>query len=86
MNGWYNHQLTISFPGSDATSQIDICTPQQNYAGPDKPDAAVSGSCTDKAGNTTAKTFGFKYDGTDPTLDPRPRRLTRTRSAGTASR
>ena len=72
VNGWYNHSLTVSFPGTDATSTIDVCTLPQTYSGPDKPDAAVSGSCTDKAGNTTTKTFGFQYDATAPTLVPDP--------------
>ena len=32
--GWYNHALTISFAGADATSGIDTCT-QTTYSGPD---------------------------------------------------
>jgi hypothetical protein len=71
-NGWYNHALSVSFPGTDATSGIDACTPPQNYSGPDSGNASVSGSCSDTAGNTTAKAFGFKFDATAPALVPDP--------------
>ncbi|HEY6417285.1 MAG TPA: hypothetical protein VIX41_13635 [Acidimicrobiales bacterium] len=71
-NDWYNHALVVRFPGSDATSQIDSCSPDRTYSGPDRGDASVSGSCTDKAGNTTAKAIAFKYDGTGPSLVPDP--------------
>jgi large repetitive protein len=71
-NDWYNHALVVRFPGTDATSQIDSCSPDRTYGGPDRSDASVSGSCTDRAGNTTAKAFGFKYDQTGPALVPDP--------------
>ena len=73
-NGWYNQALTVSFPGADATSGIDVCTTPQTYSGPDNSDASVSGACVDKAGNTTAKAFGLKYDATGPALAPAPSR------------
>ena len=39
-----------------------------NYSGPDG-DANVSGTCTDRAGHTSApRAFGFKYDDTAPEL------------------
>jgi hypothetical protein len=66
-NGWYNHALAVGFSGTDATSQIASCT-QATYAGPDSPNASVSGSCSDNAGNHTAASFAFKYDATPPTL------------------
>jgi len=65
-NGWYNHPLTVSFSGSDATSGIDTCSPPQNYSGPDNANASVSGSCTDRAGNSTQRSFGLSYDSTAP--------------------
>jgi large repetitive protein len=71
-NGWYNHALSVSFPGTDATSGIDACTPQQNYSGPDNAEASISGTCTDKAGNPTPKAFGFQFDATAPALVPDP--------------
>jgi len=47
--GWYNHALTISFTGTDATSGIDTCT-QTSYSGPDSQNASVSGTCRDRRG------------------------------------
>jgi hypothetical protein len=67
-NGWFNHRLTVSFHGSDATSQIDACT-VAGYAGPDNPSASVSGSCRDRAGNQSgADAFAFRYDASAPSL------------------
>jgi hypothetical protein len=66
-NGWYNRALTVSFSGTDATSGIASCS-SANYAGPDNAAAAVSGSCTDNAGNATGGSLTFKYDATAPTI------------------
>jgi len=67
-NGWYNRPLTISFRGSDATSDIDACTVTR-YAGPDNPSASLVGSCSDRAGNPSGPgAFPFKYDTTAPTI------------------
>jgi hypothetical protein len=66
-NGWYNHPLAVSFSGTDATSGIGTCT-SADYKGPDDPSAAVSGSCTDVAGNTGASKFALEYDATPPSL------------------
>jgi hypothetical protein len=66
-NGWYNRPLTVVFAGSDATSQISLCT-SGRYAGPDNAEALISGSCTDNAGNVTLSSFRFKYDATPPNL------------------
>jgi hypothetical protein len=66
--GWYNHPLTISFQGSDATSGISACT-SITYSGPDSAAGSVTGSCSDRAGNTSAPVaFNLKYDTTPPTL------------------
>ena len=67
-NGWYNHQLAVSFNGVDATSGLDSCVPAQTYSGPDAVAASVSGTCRDQAGNTTARSFGLKYDATPPAV------------------
>jgi hypothetical protein len=66
-NGWYNKPLTVTFSGSDPTSGIDACS-QATYAGPDNPNASVTGSCRDRAGNVTPASFALKYDATPPTL------------------
>ncbi|MDQ3707570.1 MAG: hypothetical protein M3437_20545, partial [Chloroflexota bacterium] len=68
-NGWYNHAVTISFDGQDATSGIDSCSDDRVYDGPDSGTASVSGTCTDNAGNQSdSDTFNFKYDDTAPAL------------------
>jgi hypothetical protein len=67
-NGWYNRPFTVSFSGTDATSDIASCSPATRYSGPDMASAAVVGSCTDTAGNVSNATLSFKYDATAPTL------------------
>ena len=67
-NGWYNHDVTITYSGADATSGIDSCDAPK-YDKPNDPSAAVSGRCRDKAGNVSAPTsFAFKFDSTPPKL------------------
>ena len=64
---WYTKPVTVTFAGSDATSGIASCA-SVNYSGPDG-DASVTGTCTDRAGLTSApRAFGFKYDDTAPQL------------------
>jgi hypothetical protein len=66
-NGWYNHAVGITFNGQDGVSGISSCT-STSYSGPDSATASVAGSCTDKAGNTSAPaTFTLQYDATAPT-------------------
>jgi hypothetical protein len=65
-NGWYNHDLSVSFSGSDETSGLDFCSPAATYAGPDNGNAAVSGMCKDNAGNTVTASLVLKYDETAP--------------------
>src|ERR671922_183161 len=65
-NGWDNHSLAVSFSGTDATSGIDSCDAAKTYAGPETPAAAVSGSCRDRAGNSTASSLSLRYDATGP--------------------
>jgi hypothetical protein len=73
-NGWYNHALVVSFAGADATSGVEACS-APTYGGPDSATASVSGSCRDRAGNTsTLGSFGFKYDATAPEVTPTPSR------------
>lgn len=66
-NGWYNHAVAVSFTGTDSVSGLAACT-SATYSGPDNASASVSGSCTDKAGNTASASFGLKYDATPPTV------------------
>jgi hypothetical protein len=67
--GWYNRELTVSFNGSDATSGLHSCAPAVTYRGPDAPQTAVSGTCMDKAANTSPPVaYGLKYDTRPPVL------------------
>jgi hypothetical protein len=66
-NGWYNRPLTVTFQAGDATSGVTACT-QTTYRGPDDSSVALTGSCSDKAGNVAGASFGFKYDNTAPTI------------------
>ena len=77
-NGWYNHALTVTFSGVDATSGIDGCT-RATYSGPDNPVAFIGGSCRDRAGNQGTASIAVKYDGTAPAvlmLVPKPGKRT----------
>jgi len=68
-SGWYNRPITLSWSGSDALSGIASCT-SATYGGPTNEGTALSGSCTDQAGNTSGSVgYGFKYDSTPPALD-----------------
>jgi hypothetical protein len=70
-NGWYNHSVTFTIAGTDATSHIDSCDTAKTYSSPDGTDLTVSGSCTDNAGNTgTGTSDPFDFDDTNPTLSP----------------
>jgi hypothetical protein len=67
-NGWYNHGFSFTFQGTDAGSGVGSCT-SGSYGGPDGAAATVTGTCTDKAGHTSApKQQTFKYDATPPSL------------------
>jgi hypothetical protein len=68
-NGWYNRPVTVTFAGTDATSGVGSCTQAVRYLGPRNPNASISGTCVDNAGNQSAPTaFAFKYDSTPPSL------------------
>src|SRR5438034_7989941 len=67
-NGWYNHQLSVSFSGSDSTSGVASCSSAVSYSGPDTPGAAVYGTCRDNAGNTGSGALPFQYDSTPPAV------------------
>jgi hypothetical protein len=73
VGGWYNHPLTVSFAGTDATSGIASCA-RPSYGSGDGASVSVSGACTDVAGNSTGASFGFKYDATPPAVTAAPDR------------
>lgn len=67
--GWYNRAVTIAFVGADAVSGLDACTSPVTYSGPDAPKTSLSGTCRDKAANTSAPAaFELRYDTKPPVL------------------
>jgi hypothetical protein len=66
-NGWYNHAVGIAFSGTDGMSGVAGCS-AKTYAGPDNARAVVSGTCTDRAGNTAGGSMALAYDSTPPQL------------------
>lgn len=65
---WYTRPVNVAFAGADAMSGLAGCTTQP-YGGPDRDPVTVTGTCRDKAGNTSAaKPFTFRYDATPPKL------------------
>jgi hypothetical protein len=86
--GWYNRPLAVKWTGSDALSGIASCT-TAGYGGPTNAATALTGSCTDQAGNTSGPVgYAFKYDSTPPafaglSLTPRDDAVTvRWRASG----
>jgi hypothetical protein len=68
-HGWYNRALTVAFVGTDPTAGVDSCAAPILYKGPDSPNAVVSGTCRDKAANTSPPVqFAIKYDTRPPNL------------------
>jgi hypothetical protein len=66
--GFFNHPLTATWTGADATSGTASCT-STPYSGPDGTSISLSGTCKDKAGNVSPSVpFLFNYDATAPVL------------------
>ena len=72
-DGWFNHPISASFGGQDAVSGLAGCS-GATYAGVDSASTAISGTCTDVAGNTAAASVAIKYDATAPAVTPAPDR------------
>jgi hypothetical protein len=61
--------LTVKFSGTDSVSGVSSCTAPVSYAGPDRPEASLAGSCRDAAGNVSQEQrFVLNYDATPPKL------------------
>jgi hypothetical protein len=66
--GWFNHAVTVTWAGTDATSGIASCTSTE-YGGPDSLTASVAGTCRDRAGHESAPLpFALSYDATPPSV------------------
>jgi hypothetical protein len=67
-DGWYTKPVSVSFSGDDGGSGLASCSGNGTYGGPDGGAIALSGTCTDNAGNAVTKSFTIKYDSTAPTV------------------
>ncbi len=65
--GWNNTNVTVTFTCSDATSGVASCPPPQTLAN-DGVNQVVSGTATDKAGNTADTSITVNLDKTPPTI------------------
>ena len=68
-NGWYRTPATVSWTGQDPHSGIQSCTTNHPISGPDGQNG-FTGNCANYAGLQTYESFGYKFDGTAPTLAP----------------
>jgi hypothetical protein len=68
-NGWNNSDVTVTFTGSDALSDIDFCDPAVVLS-VEGAGQSASGRCTDNAGNVSdpATASGINIDKTAPTV------------------
>jgi len=67
--GWYRRPLTVTFSGTDSISGVASCAAPTRYAGPDRKDVSLAGSCRDVAGNVSAdQRVVLNYDATAPKL------------------
>ena len=89
-NGWYNHRADGQPSAAPTRPRGSTrCSAPQNYSGPDNANASVTGSCIDRAGNSTQRTFGLSYDldgaagdRVDPVAEPGLERLVQPRVHG----
>ena len=64
-NGWYSRPVGLTFRAVDRTSGVAACS-SMGYGGPDGLGIAISGRCTDVAGNAGSGSFPLYYDATPP--------------------
>jgi hypothetical protein len=68
-SGWYNRPVSVGFVGTDPVSGVDSCSTPVLYKGPDTAKTSLSGTCRDKAANTSQPAgFELKYDTVPPSL------------------
>jgi hypothetical protein len=73
-NGWLNSAVQVGWNGSDATSLIASCDGPTTYNGAETSGTTLTGSCTDRAGNTSSGNFVVRYDKTPPATTAAPTR------------
>ena len=72
--GWYRAPVAISWGGTDTLSGVDSCSSAVTYSGPDTTGVTRSGSCTDRAGNSSSDSVLLHYDATAPATTAAPSR------------
>src|SRR5947199_1929359 len=65
--GWNNTSVTVTFTCTDATSGVAVCPPAQTLTS-DGANQVVSGTATDKAGNSESTSVTVKLDKTPPII------------------
>jgi hypothetical protein len=66
-DGWFNRPVRFDVAGTDALSGLAECPPVV-YGGPDGRDARVTAACSDRAGNTSARSFVLPFDASAPVI------------------
>ncbi|WP_189070114.1 PxKF domain-containing protein [Deinococcus radiotolerans] len=66
--GWYAAPVTVSFTCTDDLSGVKTCTDPSTVAQTDADGQTVTGTATDKAGNTETTSLTVKVDTTAPTI------------------
>ncbi len=66
-NGWNNTNVTVSFTCADATSNIEAC-PHPITVATEGSNQIITGTATDKAGNTVNISSKINLDRTSPTI------------------
>jgi len=67
VNGWNNTNVTVNYACTDAGSGIASC-PQPQVVSNEGANQVVSGTATDKAGNTASASVTLNIDKTPPTI------------------
>ena len=65
--GWFTAPVRVALEATDATSSLAEC-PTVTYGGPDSAAVSVTGTCRDRAGNTSSHSLGLSFDATAPQL------------------
>ncbi len=84
-NGWYNHALTVSFAGTDATSGLARARRRQAIRARQRAPRRSPAPAWTRPGNVGPTSFALKYDGDGAVRSPRRRRGRPTSTVGTTT-
>jgi hypothetical protein len=65
---WYNRPVRLDVAGADGLSGLADCPPVV-YSGPDGRAAQLRAACSDRAGNTSTRSFVLPFDASAPVSD-----------------